>query len=329
MRREQENYYSKELKALLKQAQIADSSPISKFNPYLAEDGMVRLSGRLDRDLIPKDQRNPILLPDVSPLAKLLIREAHKRTLHGGPRVMMAVLRQKFWITNLRRAIRTSNSRCVDCIRERKQMEEQMMACLPKDRIEPYRAFKRSGVDYAGPFLLKARSGRCKVMEKKYVAVFVCMVTKAVHLELDAIWSKRPTNSQQPARDVPTKTENVASLLEILGTGLSTRTSAKIKMEKAQPNLKVGDLVIVREDGIPPAMWKSARVIEVFPDKDGLVRNVSLKMATADWDPQHLPSSRKKQPLPIRRPVQKLCRLPVETIEAETSRGQDVRVGLM
>lgn len=100
-------------------------------------------------------------------------------------------------------------------------------------------------------------------------------------------------------------------------------------MEKAQPNLKVGDLVIVREDGIPPAMWKSARVIEVFPDKDGLVRNVSLKMATADWDPQHLPSSRKKQPLPIRRPVQKLCRLPVETIEAETSRGQDVRVGLM
>ena len=77
MRREQENYYSKELKALLKQAQIADSSPISKFNPYLAEDGMVRLSGRLDRDLIPKDQRNPILLPDVSPLAKLLIREAN------------------------------------------------------------------------------------------------------------------------------------------------------------------------------------------------------------------------------------------------------------
>ena len=58
------------------------------------------------------------------------------------------------------------------------------MACLPRDRIEPYRAFKRSGVDYAGPFLLKARSGKCRIMEKKYVAVFVCMVTKAVHLEL-------------------------------------------------------------------------------------------------------------------------------------------------
>lgn len=59
-----------------------------------------------------------------------------------------------------------------------------MMACLPRDRIEPYRAFKRSGVDYAGPFLLKARSGRWRIMEKKYVAVFLCMVTKAVHLEM-------------------------------------------------------------------------------------------------------------------------------------------------
>lgn len=58
------------------------------------------------------------------------------------------------------------------------------MGDLPSDRIQPYRAFKRSGVDYAGPFMVKARNGRCNIMEKKYVAVFVCMVTKAVHLEL-------------------------------------------------------------------------------------------------------------------------------------------------
>lgn len=58
------------------------------------------------------------------------------------------------------------------------------------------------------------------------------------------------------------------------------------KWKRAQPNLKVGDLVIVREDDIPPAMWKSARVVEVFPDRDGFVRNVSLMMPSADWDPQ-------------------------------------------
>ena len=58
------------------------------------------------------------------------------------------------------------------------------------------------------------------------------------------------------------------------------------KWKKAQHNLKVGDLVIVQEDDIPPAMWKSARVVEVFPDRDGFVRNVSLMMPTADWDPQ-------------------------------------------
>ena len=74
VRREQENYYSKELEMLSNQLEIGDSSPISRFNPYLAEDGVIKLSGRLDRSLIPKDQRNPILLPDVSLLAKLLSR---------------------------------------------------------------------------------------------------------------------------------------------------------------------------------------------------------------------------------------------------------------
>ena len=73
VRREQENYYSKKLEMLSNQLEIGNS-PISRFNPYLAEDGVIKLSGRLDRSLIPKDQRNPILLPDVSLLAKLLSR---------------------------------------------------------------------------------------------------------------------------------------------------------------------------------------------------------------------------------------------------------------
>lgn len=70
------------------------------------------------------------------------------------------------------------------------------------------------------------------------------------------------------------------------------------KWRKAQPNLKSGDLVIVKEDNTSSAIWKVARVVEEFPGKDGLVRNVSIRMATADWDPEKRPDSKKKKPKP-------------------------------
>ena len=37
-------------------------------------------------------------------------------------------------------------------------------------------------------------------------------------------------------------------------------------------NLEVGDIVLLKEDGIVPTQWPLARVDEVFPGKDGLVR---------------------------------------------------------
>ena len=36
--------------------------------------------------------------------------------------------------------------------------------------------------------------------------------------------------------------------------------------------LQVGDIVLLKEDGIVPTQWPLARVDEAFPGKDGLVR---------------------------------------------------------
>ncbi|XP_014207285.1 uncharacterized protein LOC106638550 [Copidosoma floridanum] len=59
-----------------------------------------------------------------------------------------------------------------------------MMAPLPASRVTPSRAFGRTGVDYAGPFSVLASKGRGIRTTKGYIAVFVCMTTKALHLEL-------------------------------------------------------------------------------------------------------------------------------------------------
>jgi hypothetical protein len=40
------------------------------------------------------------------------------------------------------------------------------------------------GIDYVGPFEIKSGNTRSKTTTKCYVALFICMATKAIHLEL-------------------------------------------------------------------------------------------------------------------------------------------------
>ncbi|XP_014216611.1 uncharacterized protein LOC106645287 [Copidosoma floridanum] len=59
-----------------------------------------------------------------------------------------------------------------------------MMAPLPASRVTPSRTFGRTGVDNAGPFSVLASKGRGIRTTNSYIAVFVCMTAKALHLEL-------------------------------------------------------------------------------------------------------------------------------------------------
>ena len=56
------------------------------------------------------------------------------------------------------------------------------MSNLPTSRITPATAFERGGVDFAGPFNVKSKL-RCRTFTKSYLALFICLTTKAVHLE--------------------------------------------------------------------------------------------------------------------------------------------------
>ena len=51
-------------------------------------------------------------------------------------------------------------------------------------RVQPARPFTTSGTDYTGPIVLRLGSTRSKQIIKGYIAIFVCIVTKAIHTEV-------------------------------------------------------------------------------------------------------------------------------------------------
>ena len=51
-------------------------------------------------------------------------------------------------------------------------------------RVTVSHPFSSTGVDYAGPFLIKLGRVRRPVLVKAYLAHFVCLATKAVHIEV-------------------------------------------------------------------------------------------------------------------------------------------------
>ncbi|XP_008549057.1 uncharacterized protein LOC103572304 [Microplitis demolitor] len=57
------------------------------------------------------------------------------------------------------------------------------MGILAEPRVTPSRPFLRVGVDYCGPLCIKEKHFRNRSRLKVYVAIYVSMSTKAVHLE--------------------------------------------------------------------------------------------------------------------------------------------------
>lgn len=175
--------FADEITCCLRNVDMPKSSKLRKLKPYLDGKGMLRLGGRLRNADLSEDAAHPVVLMGTNPLTSLIITDAHLMLLHGGAQVMLNYIRQRYWILGARGRIRNHVRSCITCFRQQPRSEVQQMGDLPRVRVTPSRAFFRSGVDYAGPMAYKSRAGRGFRTEKGYVALFVCLSTRAIHLE--------------------------------------------------------------------------------------------------------------------------------------------------
>ncbi|XP_058817061.1 uncharacterized protein LOC131680357 [Topomyia yanbarensis] len=175
--------FAEEISDLASGERVARSSTLKWLNPFVDPEGTVRVGGRLRNAALTDAKKHPIVLSAKHPLAVLLASFYHLKLLHAGPQLLLATLRQKFWILGGRNLVKSVFHRCHTCFHSKPTLVQQSTADLPASRVSPTRPFSVCGVDYCGPFYLKS-AVRNRGPTKVYVAIFVCFFTKAVHIEL-------------------------------------------------------------------------------------------------------------------------------------------------
>lgn len=180
----QSAHFEQEIKDLNAKEKVRNNSGLLKLNPYLDKNNILRVGGRLQNSDLPENAKHPIIIPKNSRLSDLLIDRAHASTLHGGARLTLATIRQQYWIIGGNSTVKKRLQQCVKCCRYKTTKQTQLMADLPSERTVPSPPFYHMGVDYTGSVDVKLNKGRGVKTCKGYIVVFVCMTTKAVHLEL-------------------------------------------------------------------------------------------------------------------------------------------------
>ena len=61
--------------------------------------------------------------------------------------------------------------------------------------------------------------------------------------------------------------------------------SLRQKWHSTRRNIRVNDIVLVKDEGLPRNQWPIAVVTEAIPDNDGLVRRVKVKVGIRGIDP--------------------------------------------
>ncbi|XP_038117973.1 uncharacterized protein LOC6051048 [Culex quinquefasciatus] len=176
--------FPEEIADLTKKKPIQPSSKLLALNPRLI-DGVMRVGGRLMNAPVPESRKHPIILHHQHPFTKIVMSYYHWMLYHAGQQLLIAAVRGKYWPTNIRSLARQTIHRCVDCFKAKPRVHEQLMADLPSVRVCPAAAFQKVGVDFCGPFYIRYPIRR-SVPVKCFVAIFVCLVTKAVHMEVVA-----------------------------------------------------------------------------------------------------------------------------------------------
>ena len=176
--------FSSEINALKNGKELSKNHKLVSLSPFIDSDGLLRVGGRVQNSDLSYSEKHPIILCKSSRVTELIVNYTHEHNLHPGVTFLIALLKKDYYIVGCRNLVRKVVHNCIPCFRQRRESSKQLMGNLPAERIRFSRPFSKVGVDYAGPITLRLSRGRNPKFVKAYIALFVCFVTKGIHLEL-------------------------------------------------------------------------------------------------------------------------------------------------
>lgn len=177
--------YSSDLRRLEETNTLSKSSTLRSLNPLLSISKVLRVGGRLaNANTLSSESKFPAIIPRRCPLSALLVSDAHEQTLHGGPSLMLAFLRRRYWLIDGSKEVTQFVKQCMTCFRFKARPNHQQMGALPAARVVPSKPFRHTALDYSGAIMVRTTKGRGHHATKAYICVFVCLSTKAAHIEL-------------------------------------------------------------------------------------------------------------------------------------------------
>jgi len=180
----QQEIYAPEIDDLCKKGEVSSKSQLQPLHPFLHKEGYLQVGGRLQHSHLADNSKHQLILPPAHHLTELIIKNEHLRLLHAGPQLLNASLRQQYWMPRIKQVIRPMLHCCLPCFKLKAAASQQLMSQLPLTRITVARQFLNAGIDYVGSFEINGGNTRSKTTTKCYIALFICMATKAIHLEL-------------------------------------------------------------------------------------------------------------------------------------------------
>ena len=177
--------FFEEREELIRYSELNKSSALLPLRAFIDDDKLLRVGSRTAlSEVLPYDQKHPVILPKKERAVELLLTHVHEQVLrhNGGHGMLLAELLTKYWLIDAKAQSRKVTQNCVRCKRLRNQPIVQIQGLLPKYRLpgEKVAPFQNVIIDLAGPFSITVKRSTVK----RYIVVFSCMTYRAIHLEI-------------------------------------------------------------------------------------------------------------------------------------------------
>jgi len=154
---------------------------VKSYNKY----GVLRSRTRLElSETLPYNTRFPIILPAKSPTVEKLILFLHVLQLHAKTNFMSAYIRQKYILMKNIRELKRILNKCLTPRCNVPPTMSQQMSPLPSSRLDTPRCWDIIACDLLGPMFVKVFQDNIVSYKKCWVALYTCLVSRSVSLEL-------------------------------------------------------------------------------------------------------------------------------------------------